>query len=376
MMIRVSNREGRVILETEIKDFPLRLGRTEPAQIVINEDQVSALHAELDWDGSQISVRDLGSSNGTFDNKEKILFKKFPLPCRFRMGDLNVEISEGKPTVVAPATVPVLDPVGVLAPLKPVSLVPLEGVSPVPRTVQQVRVAPRRLRKHQAKVMSPMALPQNSWQRLSAIPYVVIVFFFIGLLAVTALTHYFGLGGWDADLGLCLLKQAGAFVAAFAISAGLCLPTWFLEEKMEPKPFALSLAVAVFYVQLSGQILFPLSVHRNFGFVFMLADLITLSIVGAALLYYFLMTLFTQRGAKIYLALSMLVSLLVFAGQVTSGGKKIHDEAMQKVFQGEENPLIRAVAGKPVDVSAVKEDLLSFETQPEQEREGESPSQK
>ncbi|MCP2041022.1 pSer/pThr/pTyr-binding forkhead associated (FHA) protein/S1-C subfamily serine protease/uncharacterized protein YneF (UPF0154 family) [Neisseria sp. HSC-16F19] len=48
------------------------LGRMDPADIIVDQAQVSARHVRLLFDGSRIQVEDLGSTNGTFVNGQKV----------------------------------------------------------------------------------------------------------------------------------------------------------------------------------------------------------------------------------------------------------------------------------------------------------------
>lgn len=48
------------------------VGRANDLQMVLVEDMVSRRHARIFWDGDQIQIEDLGSTNGTFVNGEKI----------------------------------------------------------------------------------------------------------------------------------------------------------------------------------------------------------------------------------------------------------------------------------------------------------------
>lgn len=46
----------------------LVVGRTEPADIVVDDPSVSERHCSLEWRGSALMVSDLGSTNGTLIN--------------------------------------------------------------------------------------------------------------------------------------------------------------------------------------------------------------------------------------------------------------------------------------------------------------------
>jgi len=59
-------------------EFPLRpnreitIGRSSDLDMVLVEDMVSRKHAKITTDDRTVSIQDLGSTNGTFVNGEKI----------------------------------------------------------------------------------------------------------------------------------------------------------------------------------------------------------------------------------------------------------------------------------------------------------------
>lgn len=57
---------------TPVQPVPFRVGRSAGLQLVLPSAHVSKLHAEIYTDGLALRVRDLGSRNGTFLNREKV----------------------------------------------------------------------------------------------------------------------------------------------------------------------------------------------------------------------------------------------------------------------------------------------------------------
>ena len=62
---------------------PATIGRHPGCDLVLDHPRVSSLHAVLEWDGRQWSLRDLGSRNGTSVNKRRVR-----QPCALREGDV------------------------------------------------------------------------------------------------------------------------------------------------------------------------------------------------------------------------------------------------------------------------------------------------
>jgi pSer/pThr/pTyr-binding forkhead associated (FHA) protein len=51
---------------------PVRLGRSKENDIIFDDPKVSRSHALIEWNGAGFSLRDLGSSNGTLLNDERL----------------------------------------------------------------------------------------------------------------------------------------------------------------------------------------------------------------------------------------------------------------------------------------------------------------
>lgn len=64
--VRVLDQSGNTVQTLEVRMQGLTLGRQAGNDIVLNEHGVSRHHLQIVWDGQQVSLTDLGSSNGTY----------------------------------------------------------------------------------------------------------------------------------------------------------------------------------------------------------------------------------------------------------------------------------------------------------------------
>jgi len=63
---------GKTMRRVMVEARPFRVGRRSGLELSLPSDLVSKEHAELVVDGAQLRVRDLGSTNGTFVNRERV----------------------------------------------------------------------------------------------------------------------------------------------------------------------------------------------------------------------------------------------------------------------------------------------------------------
>lgn len=82
--------------EKRSKRYPLagiikEIGRTSECDIVLPDDEkVSRVHARLDWDGAGWVLVDLGSTNGTLVNGERIKEKRLSAGDVIEIGDTQL----------------------------------------------------------------------------------------------------------------------------------------------------------------------------------------------------------------------------------------------------------------------------------------------
>lgn len=101
--------EGERTRRVMLQEFPCTLGRARDCSLVLDETGVSRLHARLDFDHEQVTVTDLGSTNGTYVNSQRIEAHK---PRRLKSGDVvnlggDCRLEFDDPA--ATATIPLVD---------------------------------------------------------------------------------------------------------------------------------------------------------------------------------------------------------------------------------------------------------------------------
>lgn len=105
----------KVVLVTyrddERKEFPLRpgktlLGRQDSCQLRIPTGDVSRKHCEIEVSDSNVKVRDLGSTNGTFVNGQRTGETALKAGDRLGIGPVLFVVQvDGKPASITPADV-------------------------------------------------------------------------------------------------------------------------------------------------------------------------------------------------------------------------------------------------------------------------------
>jgi len=78
-----SGKDSNLPRHVHLDEFPATVGRHSDCVIQLSLDRLSRVHARFELDGEQVIVRDLGSTNGTFINHERIT-----VPTRLQVGDV------------------------------------------------------------------------------------------------------------------------------------------------------------------------------------------------------------------------------------------------------------------------------------------------
>jgi EAL domain-containing protein (putative c-di-GMP-specific phosphodiesterase class I) len=80
---------------TPVQPLPFRVGRAPGLQLVLSSAHVSKLHAEIYSDGRSVRVRDLGSRNGTFLNRENVTDGPLHDGDVLHVGDFEFRVARG-----------------------------------------------------------------------------------------------------------------------------------------------------------------------------------------------------------------------------------------------------------------------------------------
>jgi ribosome-associated protein YbcJ (S4-like RNA binding protein) len=95
----IISRDTRVIQEVELDDGPMIIGRQPNSDIVIAHQAVSGRHAQVATSAGETWVEDLGSSNGTFVNGQRINRARLADGDRVTVATFQLEYLAGAPLV-------------------------------------------------------------------------------------------------------------------------------------------------------------------------------------------------------------------------------------------------------------------------------------
>ncbi len=109
------------------------VGRVEDNTFQIADASVSSHHAEILLRGTDILIRDLNSTNGTFINNEKITETVLKPGQTLRLGQVELKIDDGKGVSAPPPPAAAGSPAPAPAPAAPKKTV--EGTMIIPRGV-------------------------------------------------------------------------------------------------------------------------------------------------------------------------------------------------------------------------------------------------
>src|SRR5436190_9876654 len=121
----------------ELKTDKTTIGRVEDNTFQIAEPSVSSHHCEVEMRGSDVLVKDLNSTNGTFVNGEKVTESVLKPGQTLRVGQVEIRLeTEGMPAPApAPASAAAPAPAPASAPAPAQSKKPAESTMVMTRGV-------------------------------------------------------------------------------------------------------------------------------------------------------------------------------------------------------------------------------------------------
>ena len=92
--------------EIPLRDGTNSLGRGEQNHFQINEPSVSGSHCQIEVNGSSITIKDLGSTNGTFVNQARVTEAQLQPGQTLRLGVVDMLLEAEAPVKAVPPPVP------------------------------------------------------------------------------------------------------------------------------------------------------------------------------------------------------------------------------------------------------------------------------
>ncbi|HWO22601.1 MAG TPA: AgmX/PglI C-terminal domain-containing protein [Kofleriaceae bacterium] len=131
----------QLLREERLAQSIIKVGKVPSAQLQIDDESVSRMHAIVEVTGGEVSIVDLGSTRGTFVNGQKVTKAKLRTGDSIQLGDVRVEIAIGELAVVQaaapvapvarPPALPAAVRAAVVAPAAPVIPSPVARLAPV-----------------------------------------------------------------------------------------------------------------------------------------------------------------------------------------------------------------------------------------------------
>lgn len=346
-MIRVKIRTvaGADLGEKVLDEFPVLVGRDSHCGFVISETGVSSKHCELDWDGDYLTVRDLGSRNGTSVGKEKVSQTRLELPCSLTLGNvvcLDFMVIESARDVV---------------PLKPMALPkPLRR----PEPVATYAPPPEPVRAEVVEEVVVIEGWEMYWHMVKNQKPRPVLLAMMGLAVLYGFLHQlvFREGFWFSQ-GVGFGAAVASSVIALVTAAVFAVPGILFRGKFDFKPLYVQQCLGTMVLSFHVSILRPAFLMEYFGY---LAQFLAIPLVAACSVagcYMFFFNTFSHKHEKKIMAAAMACALLAIAAETRSVLTVNRQELMREAFMGKYRTA-RGLAGSSTEVKAVTDDLREF----------------
>lgn len=95
MILKYQKQNGTMV-EVQLDDKPLTIGRSPKADIVVDDERASRLHCGIRFLDGGYMIKDLASKNGTYLNEERIEAEGLKPGDKIRVGNSRFSV-ESKP---------------------------------------------------------------------------------------------------------------------------------------------------------------------------------------------------------------------------------------------------------------------------------------
>jgi pSer/pThr/pTyr-binding forkhead associated (FHA) protein len=342
---RLMAANGKVLAEKTLGQFPVIFGRGAESGVEVRDAGVSSRHAEIDWDGTHLHLRDVGSRNGTFVNDESVSEIVLNLPCTFRLGSqiiVEAELldSQANSTGAIPSAAHRLPAVFRASP--PQSKAASEALD------------------HAITVEPPPSVGEERywhWLRNVAPAKVGVAAVFLTFMLLVC--HWLVFRESLAESAFVALAALIGGLLASAISAALlALPGALFRAEYVFKPLFLQSFGAVL-VSSFGLALRPAFLYDQFGILARIFCVLLAALVCVSGPYVFLFTTFPHRQSRRLFLISGVLSALLLSSQAYSLFTMSKRALVHAAFVGDFHAS-RGLAGATMPVGAVTNQLREF----------------
>lgn len=348
LRLRMKTVAGVSLGEKVIDQFPILVGRDSACGLVLTESGISSKHAELDWDGYYITVRDVGSRNGTFvGSKEKVGNTRLQPPCSITLG--NVVVIDFEAVQSAVAMRPVARPASTLPkPMKrPEPPAPVVQPDPVPAVVEI----------QEAEIIEGWELYWHMVKKQAPRPVLLAMMGLAGLYSILHMLIFrdeflfsFGVGFGTA---------VGCALVAVIMAGILAVPGVLFRGKYDFKPLFVQWCLGMMVYSFYAGLMRPVFLMEYISYVaqaFSLPILLVCSVTGS---YMLIFNTFSHKHEKKLVVVAALVGLLFTVGMCTEVFKVDRQDLMREALMGKYRTA-RGLAGSATDVKSVTDEIRDF----------------
>lgn len=346
LKVRMETVAGVDLGEKSFSEFPLVIGREPDCALVLGEGGISGRHVELNWDGEWLSVRDLGSRNGTFVGKEKVSEVKLELPAVITVGNvvlLHLELEEAI-TALSPRPMSLPKPLKRPEPPVPVHTESPELVAKVVEVEEAVVIEGWELYWHKVKDQNPRPV-------LLAMMGLGVIYGFLHLIVFRE--------GFLFSLGVGMGAAIASAIFAIITAGIFAVPGILFRGKYDFKPLYIQQCVGTMVLTFYAGILRPAFLMSYFGYLAQGISILLIAACSIAGCYMFFFNTFSHKYERRLMIISMIVALIAIAGEARKVFSVERQELMQEALMGKYRTA-RGLAGSTTNVNAISEDLKAF----------------